>query len=712
MLDMKYLLDLNPEQREAVTSTEGPLLVLAGAGTGKTRVITCRIAYIIDQFKASPNEIIAVTFTNKAASEMHQRVEEMTNAKGAYIGTFHSIAAKILRANAELVDLTSSFSIIDQSEQTRVIKNICETHSISIGSHSPKDITETIARWKDQGEQTNINYNIQINEISRRVYCYYQQQLITSNVVDFGDLLSYNIKIFQTHPEILKLYQQKFKYIFIDEYQDTNNIQYSWAKMLAKLHSNLCCVGDDDQSIYSWRGAKVENILKFKDDFNNAKIIKLERNYRSTNPILITASSIIQHNKNRYSKKLWTDQPSKEPVKIVYCYNDLEEARFITSVIKKIIAYNQQATIAVLVRSSFQTHVLEEAFFSNSIRYRVIGGFRFYERMEIIDMMAYIRVVINHNDSLALERIINIPKRSIGTSTLQIIKEYSQQHNISIFTAIENMLSKNLFKNKLTLIFQDLIQKFKNWQSLYKSSCTPAQLTQVIFQESKYLQALQNDKSDQAIGRIENIQEMIRSMTDYNNINEFLEHASLFLERDNNDNSANVINLMTLHAAKGLEFDVVFLPGWEDGVFPHQKSLADQDKSSLEEERRVAYVGITRAKKSLYISYANKRRIFNEFIELQPSRFLNDIPIDVSLSTTSISYFAEKKLPIQLNNFKNLAKQNNNLNHKRTLYPGVKVNHEKFGQGTIIRICSENIEVAFYHYGVKTIKRQFLNFEK
>ncbi|KJV56197.1 uvrD/REP helicase N-terminal domain protein [Orientia chuto str. Dubai] len=712
----QYLLNLNLKQREAVTTTNGPLLVLAGAGTGKTRVITYRIAYIIDQLIAAPEEILAVTFTNKAAIEMQARVAEITNnAKGVWIGTFHSIATKILKAHAELVGLTSSFTIIDQSEQVRVIKQLCERNGISIKNYSPKDIVEIISRWKDLGNQSKINCSIPIHYVAQQLYQYYQAELIKSNLVDFGDLLLYNMKIFNENPDLLNFYQKKFKYVFVDEYQDTNSIQYFWAKALVNLHENLCCVGDDDQSIYSWRGANIENILKFKDDFKGAKIIKLEQNYRSTNNILTAASNIICNNKHRHDKKLWTTQSLNTPIKIVYCYNDREEARFISAEIKRL--KTPGLSIAVLVRSSTQTHILEESFFCNNIKYQVIGGFRFFDRMEIADIIAYLRVVINHNDNLALTRIINIPKRSIGPATLNTIKEYAQQKNISIFAAIEQVLSKNLFKTQLGLILQNLINKFKEWHFLYKSGYTPAQVTEIVCKESNYLQMLKDDKSSQSNNRIENIQEMIRSMLDYSSIEEFLEHASLFLEREDdniNSKSNDVISLMTLHASKGLEFDIVFLPGWEEGVFPHQKSLIAEDQKALEEERRVAYVGITRAKQSLYISYADQRRIFNEFVKLQPSRFLLDIPTDISLITTSMehydsnNHYSKKSLSVATSMIHN----NSQSEVLSELFPGAKVIHKQFGQGTVIRVINDNIEVAFHVCGIKTIKQKFLTIKK
>lgn len=707
----QYLLDLNPEQREAVITTNGPLLVLAGAGTGKTRVITYRIAYIIDQFMASPEEILAVTFTNKAATEMQSRIAEITNnTTGIYIGTFHAIATKILKAHAELVGLTSSFSIIDQSEQVRVIKNICETHGISTKNYSPKDICEIISRWKDLGEQHKIDCHTPIYQVAQKIYQHYQTELQKSNVVDFGDLLLYNMKIFSEYPDVLNFYQTKFKYVFIDEYQDTNNVQYFWAKALVNLHENLCCVGDDDQSIYSWRGANIENILKFKDDFKNAKLIKLEQNYRSTNSILTAASSIICNNKYRHDKKLWTKKQSDQPIRIVYCYNDREEARFISSEIKKLITKSPNLSIAVLVRSSSQAHVLEESFFSNNIKYQVIGGFRFFDRMEIADMIAYLRVVVNHNDNLALTRIINVPKRSIGPATLHTIKEYAQQNESSMFTAIEQILSKKLLKPQLELTLQNLINKFKEWHSLYKAGYTPAKVTEIICDDSNYLQMLKDDKSSQSDRRIENIQEMIRAMLDYNSIEEFLEHASLFLERDNSINAKDnsVVSLMTLHASKGLEFDVVFLPGWEEGVFPHQKSLIVEDQRALEEERRIAYVGITRAKQSLYISYTDQRRIFNEFVKLQPSRFLLDIPDSISLSTTSMIHYSSAANNNCFQKSSSAAVPNSQSKASSKFFTGAKVLHKQFGQGIVIRIMNDNIEVAFYVGGIKTIKQQFL----
>lgn len=703
----KYLINLNSAQREAVTVTNRHLLILAGAGTGKTRVITHRIAYMIDQSITTPEHVLAVTFTNKSAMEMQNRISILNgDAIGVSVGTFHSIAARILRANAELVELNSVFSIIDRSEQIKLVKSVCDTLGISTKLYTASNIIDIIARCKEHPDCINtLDLNIETHRVVQRIYPCYQSKLMQANAVDFGDLLLYNLKIFQQHNDVINFYRNKFKYIFIDEYQDTNEVQYSWIRMLISPINNLCCVGDDDQSIYGWRGANINNILQFGQDFNDAKLIKLEQNYRSTNSILVAAANIISNNTKRYDKTLWSNADYDEPVKIVYCYNDKEEARFVSATIKTLRLENPSSTVAVLVRSSFQIHVLEEAFFRHAIKYQVIGGFRFYERMEVMDMMAYLRVIINENDDFALERIINVPKRAIGSVTLSIIQNYAQQQKCSLLAAIKQMLKYNLFTKNITLTLQHLVENFIQWQSLYKSGSSPAQVAQSIFYESGYYQMLKNDR--QGNNRIENIEEMLRSMQDYAQIERFIEHASLFFDRaGNTDNDVSAVNLMTLHAAKGLEFDIVFLPGWEEGVLPHHKSIAEQDSDVLEEERRIAYVGITRAKKKLYISYVDQRRIFNEFIKLQPSRFLLDIPNNISIATTSMSSDNNRWISNRNKLCNNIVQCNNNF------APGVKVRHQVFGIGTVLRLNDSNIEVAFRAKGIKIIKQEFLTIHR
>lgn len=638
-----FLDSLNDQQRKAALHTEGPLLLLAGAGTGKTKVLTSRIANIIYENLAEPQNILAVTFTNKAAKEMAERVNSLISCYGLNIGTFHSMAAKILREQAEHLNLslTSRFTIINHDDQMKLVKDIVKQKDIDVKKYAPKLLHIIISRWKDQGllpsKLSNSDITLPIQRVAKLVYEEYQQNLLISNVVDFGDLLLYNNELFIKNPDILRHYQNKYQYILIDEYQDTNIVQYLWARMLASFSKNICCVGDDDQSIYGWRGAEVGNILRFEKDFSNATIIKLEQNYRSTLPILAAASNVINNNKNRHSKTLWTDTDSGEKIKIVSCWSDKEEARFIASEIDRLVRegkYNASG-IAILVRAGFQTRSFEEAFINSAMPYKIIGGLRFYERMEIRDLLSYIRIALNHNDNLALERIINVPRRSIGATTVARIKSYAAEVNISIFVAIKEMLQKGEFKAKLYDSLNDLINKIESWQARYSLE-SPLDVTKAILDESGYLEMLQEEKTDEALGRIENINEMLRAIVDFNDIHDFVEHSSLVMENEALEtNFGGSVTIMTLHSAKGLEFDVVFLPGWEEGVFPHQRTLNEDGEKGIEEERRIAYVGITRAKKELYITFAESRKIFFEIVRSSPSRFLAEIPEEITIRTSS-----------------------------------------------------------------------------
>ncbi|MFY9590110.1 DNA helicase PcrA [Rickettsia endosymbiont of Halotydeus destructor] len=644
MFDKHNFLDsLNEQQRKAALHTEGPLLLLAGAGTGKTKVLTSRIANIVYKNLAEPQNILAVTFTNKAAKEMAERVNSLISCYGLNIGTFHSMAAKILREQAEHLNLslTSRFTIINHDDQMKLVKDIVKQKDIDVKKYAPKLLHVIISRWKDQGllpsKLSTSDVTLPIQRVAKLVYEEYQRGLLLSNVVDFGDLLLYNNELFIKNPDILRYYQDKYKYILIDEYQDTNVVQYLWARMLASHSKNICCVGDDDQSIYGWRGAEVGNILRFEKDFSNATIIKLEQNYRSTLPILAAASNVINNNKNRHSKTLWTDKDSGEKIKVVSCWSDKEESRFIASEIDKLIRegkYNA-SNVAILVRAGFQTRSFEEAFINSAMPYKIIGGLRFYERMEIRDLLAYIRITLNHNDNLALERIINVPRRSIGATTVSRIKTYAIDLNISVFTAIKEMLQNGEFKAKLYDSLNDLVNKIEHWQARYNAE-SPLDVTKAILEESGYLDMLKEEKTDEALGRIENINEMLRAIADFNDIHDFIEHSSLVMENEVLEtNFGGSVTIMTLHSAKGLEFDVVFLPGWEEGVFPHQRTLNEDGEKGVEEERRIAYVGITRAKKELYITFAESRKIFFEIVRSSPSRFLAEIPEEIIIRTSS-----------------------------------------------------------------------------
>ncbi len=706
---------LNNQQTLAIHHTQGPLLVLAGAGTGKTKVLTSRIAHIIEQQLAYPSNILAVTFTNKAAKEMQIRINNMICADGLNIGTFHSIAAKMLRSHADLlnINITRSFTIIDQDDQVKLVKNIALQQNIDVKQYVPKVIHSIISRWKDQGllpdKIGDSDYIAPIHKITKYIYHEYQKQMHASNAMDFGDLLLYCNSLLINNPDILKHYQTKFKYILIDEYQDTNAVQYVWARMLASLHKNICCVGDDDQSIYSWRGAEVKNILRFEHDFPDAKIIKLEQNYRSTPYILKAASEVISFNKNRHGKKLWTEKNEGEKIKIISCWNDKEEARFISTEISKFLNSNkyQANQIAILVRAGFQTRSFEETFISNAMPYQMIGGLRFYERMEIRDLLAYIRLSNNHNDNLALERIINVPRRSIGNVTLKKIKDHASEKEISLFKSIKQMIELKILKGQTATSLEQFIQLIIKAGHKYENE-SAFEVTKFLLDESGYLKNLKEEKTDESRARIENINEMLRAIDEFDNIVEFVEHSSLVMDNDMlASDFGGTIKIMTLHAAKGLEFDLVFLPGWEENIFPHQKALSEEGDKGLEEERRIAYVGITRAKKELFITHAESRRIFSEFVNSLPSRFIKEIPAELcitSSSTNKLNYLRSRhNFSMQPNA---APKAPSIIKNGKT--PGNRVKHSKFGTGIIIKKNGDNLEIVFEHVGIKTIKEDYV----
>lgn len=706
---MLMLDDLNEQQKKAVLHTEGPLLVLAGAGTGKTKVLTYRIAHIISLGLATPRQILAVTFTNKAAKEMGERVSHLIDTFGIQLGTFHSIAARILRNHAELSGLSPSFSIINMDDQNKLIKELLNNSNIDIKANPPKIIANIISRWKDLAltpeKVSKADIKSPIHDIAKKIYPDYQKKLIESNTVDFGDLILQNVQLFIKHPEILSHYQEKYKYVLVDEYQDTNPVQYVWTRMLASKHNNICCVGDDDQSIYSWRGAEIGNILKFEKDFNDAKIIKLEQNYRSTTPILKAASRLISENKHRHGKELWTEGSAGENVKVVYCWNDKEEARFVTSEIHDRInkANTSPKEIAILVRAGFQTRIFEEGLISLSIPYKIIGGLKFYDRQEVRDGLAYIRCTINHNDNIALERIINVPKRSIGNATLAAIKSYAEANQISTFQAIKQMLDAKLFKPKVESGLSILTSNLERWSELYNEQ-NLYDSTKTILEESGYFQMLKEENTEESRNRIDNLKEMLRAMGEFEQIEDFLEHASLVTDGDLSEKTDIAVNLITVHASKGLEFELVFLPGLEEGLFPNQKSITEEGPKGLEEERRLAYVGMTRAKKELFLSYAESRRMYNEYIRPIPSRFISEIGNDYIERRSSQGTY--KKIqpttkPPETNFYKEMKKDN-------PISPGASVSHEVFGNGVILRLDGDNIEVAFSSHGIKTVKLDYL----
>jgi len=633
MLNQEYLKNLNKEQIEAVNYLNGPLLIVAGAGSGKTKVLTSRIAHIIKQKKAFPNQILSVTFTNKAAKEMQSRVSKILKKEAtglSWLGTFHSISAKILRKHASAVGLNSNFSIVDQDDQVRLIKNICKAENIDIKQLSPKYILSIIDKWKNKGFYPNnvvINRKNVFEKVILPIYKIYQQKLTDLNACDFGDLILHSVQIFENSPEIGEIYSKNFKFILVDEYQDTNFIQSKWLNLLAKTHGNLCCVGDDDQSIYSWRGAEIKNFLEFDKLYKNTKVIRLEQNYRSSQNILNVASKLISNNQNRVGKNLTTQMPDGELVKLNCFKNGKEEAVGVADEIEKKLKKSYSLNnIAILVRAIFQTREFEERFLKIGIPYRILGGTKFYERAEIKDCVAYLRLVHQQKDDLAFERIVNNPKRSIGDTTIKQIIEYAKKNRLDLESSSKKLIELNLIKPKTKVglnSFLNLLLKWRNDLKIKKIS--HIKLLQVILDESGYSSMLKNKKDLENENRLENIKELLSAMKEFDDLENFLEHVALATSLDQ-DWQGEKINLMTMHAAKGLEFDVVFLPGWEEGLFPHQKSIEEKGENGLEEERRLAYVGITRAKKIAIVSFSMSRFYQGDWMDSMASRFIDELP--------------------------------------------------------------------------------------
>jgi len=626
-----YLVHLNKNQKEAIIDLEGPCLIVAGAGSGKTRVLTSRVVHIIKKKKAWPNQILCVTFTNKAAREMQNRIADSLGEKMSslpWLGTFHSVSAKLLRRHAEAAGLNSRFTIIDQEDQLRLIKNICKAENIDIKKISPQFVLAFINQWKNKGllpSNVTTKRGVPLEKAILNVYKFYQERLKILNSCDFGDLILLCVTMFENNPDILELYLNNFKYILVDEYQDSNYIQSKWLNLLAKKNNNICCVGDDDQSIYSWRGAEIKNFLDFSKIYKNTKIIKLEQNYRSTQNILSAASGLISNNNDRMGKKLWTDSKDGELVKLTCYKNGKEEATGISDIIEtKLKKKYSLNNISILVRAIFQTREFEERFLKIGMGYRVIGGTKFYERAEVKDSVAFLRIVNQKNDDLAFERIINVPKRSVGDSTLKLLHEWGRKNKKSLEDSAVELLQLDKIKPKTKLGLVKILNLFNKWRSDLKKK-KHYELMEIILDESGYSKMLKDKKDLESEGRLENLKELIRGMRDFDNLQSFLEHVALATSIDQ-DWDGQKINLMTMHAAKGLEFDAVFLPGWEEGLFPHQKSLEEKGDLALEEERRLAYVGITRAKKESFISFVMNRMYRGDWVDSLASRFINELP--------------------------------------------------------------------------------------
>ncbi|MDW9592041.1 AAA family ATPase [Sinorhizobium meliloti] len=689
-----YVSGLNPEQREAVEALEGPVLVLAGAGTGKTRVLTTRIAHILSTGRAYPSQILAVTFTNKAAREMKERIGVLVGhaVEGMpWLGTFHSIGVKLLRRHAELVGLRSDFTILDTDDVVRLIKQLIQAEGLDDKRWPAKQFAGMIDTWKNKGlDPSQIpegDARAFANGKGRELYAAYQNRLLTLNACDFGDLLLHPIRMFRANPDVLKEYHAKFRYILVDEYQDTNTAQYMWLRLLAQQTQasrnrpssglpatfspsdgekgqaarsqsplspsergegrgegqptvNICCVGDDDQSIYGWRGAEVDNILRFEKDFPGAKVIKLERNYRSTEHILGAAAHLIAHNEGRLGKTLFTERtnPDDEKVHVHAAWDSEEEARAIGEEIEQLQRKKHNLNdISILVRASFQMREFEDRFVTLGLNYRVIGGPRFYERLEIRDAMAYFRLVCQPADDLAFERIVNTPKRGLGETTVRTLHDYARARDIPMLAAASDIVETDELKPKARKGLFDVVADFHRWQTLLET--TPhTELAEQILDESGYTAMWQADKSAEAPGRLENLKELIRSMEAFESMRGFLEHVALVMDAEQNENM-DAVSIMTLHSAKGLEFDTVFLPGWEEGLFPHQRALDEGGRAGLEEERRLAYVGITRAKRRCHIWFVSNRRIHGLWQSTLPSRFLDELPIaHVEVAEQEVSY--------------------------------------------------------------------------
>ena len=715
-----HFAELNEAQIEAVKTVNGPLLVLAGAGTGKTRVLTSRLSYILQNNIAHPSQICTVTFTNKAANEMRIRVEKMigNSVAGWWLGTFHSLAARILRSNAELVNLKNTFTIIDTDDQIRLVKQVLSLENIDEKRWPARSMLSIIQRWKDMGlnpidvKDAFHSGTDFANNQAIKLYKLYQNRLLTLNAADFGDLLLHVITIFDKHPEIKKLYQNKFKYILVDEFQDTNASQYYWLKTLAEKHKNLCAVGDDDQSIYSWRGADVTNILNFEKDFKNTKTIRLEENYRSTGNILAAASGLIAKNQSRLGKTLWTEGEMGDKINIRTVYDGKEEAESISDEIESYQRNkNSINNVAILVRAGFQTRTFEERFLKIGLPYQVIGGLRFYERAEIRDAIAYLRLINSSDDQLAYERIINKPKRGLGDKTIRQIEQYSRSSKLNLEMAARKLAETDELTSKASSSIRLFSKKIDKWR-LDLSKNKLGELVEIVLEESGYVEMLKKDRSIEAPGRLDNLKELVNAINEFESLQNFLEHIQLVMEGANNQN-LETAKIMTLHAAKGLEFPLVFLPGWEEGLFPNQRSIDENGESGLEEERRLAYVGITRAKNNVWIFNANSRLTHGQWIDCIPSRFIDELP-DKNINRFS-SYSNNFKSSIAsewfiANNKKeiNLSKEYIDENNDNKFKLMERIFHQKFGYGKILEIDGDKVTIDFEKAGEKKLMLTFI----
>ncbi len=713
----EHLARLNPEQRMAVETLEGPVLVLAGAGTGKTRVLTTRFAHLLLTGRASPGQILAVTFTNKAAREMRERVAAILGrpVEGLWLGTFHALAARLLRRHAALVGLGANFTILDTDDQLRLLKQVMEAERIDAKRWPPPLLMHQIQRWKDRGEgPARVRPEAAGDLAGGRMlalYGAYQARLRALNAADFGDLLLHMTDLLRENPDILAQYHRQFRYLLVDEYQDTNVAQYLWLRLLAQAGRNICCVGDDDQSIYSWRGAEVENILRFEKDFPGATVIRLERNYRSTAPILAAASALIAHNAGRLGKTLrpgGTHAAAGESVSVLSLWDSEEEARAVGERIESLRRSGESlAEIAVLVRAGFQTRAFEERLITLGIPYRVVGGLRFYERAEIRDAIAYARLLVQPSDDLAFERIVNVPRRGVGAVALRALHERARAAHVPLTAAAAALLAGGALRGRAGEGIRRLLADLARWREMLAHDGHVVTL-RALLDESGYTDMLRADTSPEAPGRLENLKEFVRALADFESLGSFLDHVALVTENEDNTDRDKV-SLMTLHAAKGLEFDTVFLPGWEEGVFPNPRALEEGGVKALEEERRLAYVGITRARKRVIILHAAQRRIYANWQDSIPSRFLDEIPEEwlarggSALSTPRTPPGARSGVvtAFPLHARAPTAKA-------RGISVGSRIFHQKFGHGTVVAADDDSLEIAFDKAGTKHVLGRFV----
>ncbi len=707
-----HLTGLNAAQRAAVENTEGPVLVLAGAGTGKTRVLTTRFAHILLSGLAQPNQVLAVTFTNKAAREMRERLAHLLGqpVEGLWLGTFHALCARMLRRHAERVGLTSGFSILDTDDQIRLLKQVMETMRVDAKRWPANALMARIQRWKDKalppGQIPPHEQDDFANGKAETLYRAYQERLRALNAVDFGDLLLLTVNLLKTEPEILASYHRQFRYILVDEYQDTNLVQYYWLRLLAQGHRNICCVGDDDQSIYSWRGAEIENILRFEQDFPGAAIIRLEANYRSTAPILAAASHLIAHNTGRLGKTLHPGRADAtgEKIEVAALWDSEEEARMVGERAESLWRGGHKlAEIAILVRAGFQTRAFEERLNQLGVPYRIVGGLRFYERAEIRDAVAYLRLLAQPADDLAFERIINTPKRGVGESAMRTIREAARAHNLPLLPTLAHLVETGGLKGKLRETLRTLLTHFDSWREI-AAAHGPVLALEAVLEDSGYLAMWKADKSPEAPGRIENLKELTRALAEFENVPEFLEHVALVTEAADQAGD-DKLTIMTLHGAKGLEFDTVFLPGWEEGIFPNQRALDEGGNKALEEERRLAYVGLTRARQHAIITHAGRRKSYAGWQDSLPSRFLDELPEDMLRQSGS----ARPQIGYANSAFTQFPMQARRAAPTPAgIAVGARVFHQKFGYGRVLAAEDDRLDIDFETSGEKRVLARFV----